>query len=301
MLTEWVMSIEGTEAGARVAMALALTSAMAHAAFGALQKWRGADPYLIRGAIDIWYFSIALPIALFVFPLPRWELALVLVGVFVIHTVYKLLLAGAYQRGAFTVVYPVVRGTSPLATVVFAGLVFGETFRLGQWGGVLLLSLAIMALAAVNLRRVTLGRESLRNGLLLAVATGLFTALYTTYDAWGIRLAENPFGFIFWFFVVDGIFFPLLAVYRLRHMAAPPPVAPLLRRGFVGALIAFVSFGSVMMATRLDKVGEAAALRETSVIFAALFGWLFLKEEVGMLRAGLMVLIGLGAVLVEFG
>ena len=301
MLPEWVMSIEGTEAGARVAMALALTSAMAHAAFGALQKWRGADPYLIRGAIDIWYFSIALPIALFVFPLPRWELALVLVGVFVIHTVYKLLLAGAYQRGAFTVVYPVVRGTSPLATVVFAGLVFGETFRLGQWGGVLLLSLAIMALAAVNLRRVTLGRESLRNGLLLAVATGLFTALYTTYDAWGIRLAENPFGFIFWFFVVDGIFFPLLAVYRIRRMATPPPVAPLLKRGFVGALIAFVSFGSVMMATRLDKVGEAAALRETSVIFAALFGWLFLKEEVGMLRAGLMVLIGLGAVLVEFG
>ena len=35
-------------------------------------------------------------------------------------------------------------------------------------------------------------------------------------------------------------------------------------RGFAGGLIAFLSFGSIMMATRLDKVGEAAVLRETS-------------------------------------
>ena len=301
MLAEWVISIEGTVTGERVALALALTSAMAHAAFGALQKWRDADPWLIRGAIDIWYFAITLPVALFVFPLPDRELVPVLAGVFVIHTIYKTLLAGAYQRGAFTVVYPVVRGTSPLATVIFAGLVFGETFRLGQWGGVLLLSLSIMALAAFNLRRISLQRETLVKALLLALATGICTAGYTTYDAWGIRLAENPFAFLVWFFVVDGFMFPIIAVIRRRRMASPPPVAPLLKRGFVGALIALVSFGCVMMATRLDKVGEAAALRETSVVFAALFGWIVLKEEVGWLRAGLMALIGLGAVLVEFG
>lgn len=301
MLAEWVISIEGTVTGERVALALALTSAMAHAAFGALQKWRDADPWLIRGAIDIWYFAITLPVALFVFPLPDRELVPVLAGVFVIHTIYKTLLAGAYQRGAFTVVYPVVRGTSPLATVIFAGLVFGETFRLGQWGGVLLLSLSIMALAAFNLRRISLQRETLVKALLLALATGICTAGYTTYDAWGIRLAENPFAFLVWFFVVDGFMFPIIAVIRRRRMASPPPIAPLLKRGFVGALIALVSFGCVMMATRLDKVGEAAALRETSVVFAALFGWIVLKEEVGWLRAGLMALIGLGAVLVEFG
>lgn len=301
MLTDWVMSIEGTEAGARAALIMALVSAVAHAAFGALQKGKTVDPWLIRGAIDIWYFLIALPIALFAFPLPPIELAPVFVGVFAIHTVYKLLLAGAYARGAFTVVYPVVRGTSPLATVIFAGIVFGESFRLGQWGGVLLLSIAIMALAAVNLKTIRLGRETLVNALLLAFGTGLLTALYTTYDAWGIRLAENPFSFLFWFFVVDGFFFPILSFTLWRRMADRPPLAPMLKRGFVGALIALISFGCVMMATRLDKVGEAAALRETSVVFAALIGWLFLKEEVGLVRAGLMILIGLGAFLVEFG
>jgi drug/metabolite transporter (DMT)-like permease len=56
-----------------------------------------------------------------------------------------------------------------------------------------------------------------------------------------------------------------------------------------------------MLATRLDKVGEAAVLRETSVVFAALIGWTFLGERVGPWRGALVVLIALGAVVVEFG
>ena len=78
------------------------------------------------------------------------------------------------------------------------------------------------------------------------------------------------------------------------------PIRPHAGRAVLGALTAFVSFGSVMLATRLDKVGEAVALRETSVIFAALLGWLFLREPLGPLRAGLMVCIGLGAVMVQY-
>lgn len=301
MLNDWVAAVQGTEAGALIATCLALASALAHAIFGALQKRKGTNPWLIRGAIDIWYGLAALPFALFVFPLPAADMLPVFAGVFLIHSGYKFMLAAAYARGAFTVVYPVVRGVSPLATVLFAGAVFGESFRLGQWGGVLLLSLAIMALALVNLRRVRVGRETLVNALALALLTGIFTAAYTTYDAWGIRLAENAFSFLAWFFVVDSIFFPTLSFCLWRRMENRPPLAPMLRQGVVAAMVAIVSFGAVMMATRLDKVGEAAALRETSVVFAALIGWLFLKEEVGALRGFLMALIGLGAVLVEFG
>ena len=72
-------------------------------------------------------------------------------------------------------------------------------------------------------------------------------------------------------------------------------------RGVIGALVAFVSFGGVMLATRLGRVGEVAALRETSTVFAAVIGWAVLGEKVGMLRAALMGLIALGAVLVQIG
>lgn len=73
------------------------------------------------------------------------------------------------------------------------------------------------------------------------------------------------------------------------------------RRGIAGALAGLGSFGAVTLATRLDKVGEAAALRETSVVFAALIGWLFLGEKVGRARALIMIVIALGAIRIEFG
>ena len=76
-------------------------------------------------------------------------------------------------------------------------------------------------------------------------------------------------------------------------------MGPLLKRGLLGAVVAFFSFGAIMLATRLDKVGEAAALRETSTVFAALIGWLVLGEKVGPVRTGLMALIAGGAVMIE--
>jgi drug/metabolite transporter (DMT)-like permease len=75
---------------------------------------------------------------------------------------------------------------------------------------------------------------------------------------------------------------------------------PLMQRGVIGAFVAYASFGSIMLATRLDRVGEAAVLRETSTVFAALIGWAVLGEKVGPVRAGLMALIAAGAVVMEW-
>lgn len=222
-------------------------------------------------------------------------------GVFVIHLAYKVLQAMAYTRGAYTVVYPVVRGTGPLFTVIGAYLLFNETFTPVQWVGVGVLLAGIYGLAVYNLRFYPIDRETLPAALGLAVLTGMFVALYTTYDAYGIRAAADPFTFLAWFFFIDGLVMPFVAYTRWRNMAAAPKLAPLILRGVIGGVVAFGSFGSVMLATRLDKVGEAAVLRETSTVFAALIGWLVLKETVGPRRIALMALIAAGAVIVEIG
>ena len=159
----------------------------------------------------------------------------------------------------------------------------------------------IFGLAVYNLRNLTAARDTLNMALGLAVLTGLFVALYTTYDAYGIRATENPFTFLAWFFMIDALVMPPIAYLRWRAMPDRPDVAPLMRRGVLGGLVAFLSFGSIMMATRLDKVGEAAVLRETSTVFAAFIGWLVLKETVGPRRIALMALIAVGAVIVEMG
>ncbi|QUJ77169.1 EamA family transporter [Sulfitobacter albidus] len=299
-MTDWITSIEGTEAGHRAALALALMAAFLHAVFGALQKGRH-DPWLTRGAIDACYCLIAAPFALFVVPWPEDGMWIIFFGAFVIHLAYKTLQAMAYTRGAYTVVYPVVRGTGPLFTVIGAYLIFNESFNAVQWLGVATLMAGIFGLALYNLAYLETERDTLRAALGLAVLTGLFVALYTTYDAYGIRATPDPFTFLAWFFMIDGLVFPFVALHRWRAMADPPAVGPLMARGLVGGIVALFSFGAIMLATRLDKVGEAAVLRETSTVFAALIGWLVLKETVGPRRIALMALIAAGAVIVEMG
>ena len=298
MLSEWILSIEGTPAGHQAAMILALVAAVAHASLGALQKGRH-DPWLSRGAVDIWVSILSIPLALFMVPVPSWDLAVLLPGAMLVHLAFKWVIAMAYTRGAFTAVYPVVRGTGPLVTVVIAGAVFGEVFTAGQWLGIAVLCGAIFALAGFNLSQEKIDPATLRTALALAVLTGIITALYTVYDAYAIRIAEDPLTFIVWFFLLEAVLFPPLIWRRWRTVG--PDLPALIWKGLYGAVFAYLSFGTIFLATRLDKVGEAAALRETSVIFAAVIGWLILGEKIGPVRGLLMILIAVGAILIEFG
>lgn len=299
-MSEWLVSLEGTPAGHDLALGLALLAAFLHAVFGALQKGRH-DPWLTRGAIDVWLFILATPCALFLVPFPEPHMWPLFATAVMIHVIYKCLQAHAYTKGAYTVVYPVVRGTGPLFAVIGAYVIFGESFNLVQWGGVVLLLTGIFGLAVYNLIFLQVDRDTLPTALGFAVATGLFVALYTTFDAYAIRATANPFTFLAWFFMFEGMTLPFVAYARWRRMHSRPAPGPLLQRGFIGAITAVLSFGAIMLATRLDNVGEAAVLRETSVVFAALIGWLVLRETVGPRRIALMVLIALGAVIVEMG
>lgn len=222
-------------------------------------------------------------------------------GVMVIHLGYKVSQAAAYTAGAYTVVYPVVRGMGPFFTVIGASLLFDEHFTAQQWVGVGVLMAGILGLGAYNLVFQEVQRETLRRALALAVLTGAFVALYTTYDAYGIRATADPFTFLAWFFLLDSFSMPLLRWLAPPASARPATLSAMVRVGLPGAVVAIFSFGSILLATRLDKVGEAAVLRETSVVFAALIAWIFFGERVGPRRLGLMALIAAGAVIVETG
>ncbi|MDE2738783.1 MAG: EamA family transporter [Rhodobacteraceae bacterium] len=299
-MTEWFLSIEGTSSGRTVAFGLAIMAAILHAVLGAMQKGK-FDPWTSRAFIDINYCLLSLPFALFVFPFPEPEVWRVLCFGVIAHAIYKILMAMAFSRAAFTVVYPVVRGTGPLVTVLFAGVVFNEIFTLQQWIGITVLSIGIFGLALYNLWKIQGPREQLPLALIIALVTGVTVAIYTTVDAYGVRLSASPFSYLAWLFVLDGFIMPIIWLGWKRKPEHIKALPNLLGRGFIGGLFAVGSFGSIMLATRLDQVGKAAVLRETSTVFAALIGWILLRETVGPRRFVLISMIAIGAIIVEFG
>lgn len=299
-LSNWVLSVEGTPAAGNIAILLAFVSALCHAIFGVLQKTK-EDPFLIRAAIDFWFFIIWLPIALLFVPLPNSHEWLLISGIFPIHTLYKLVLTGAYRNGEFTVIYPIARGSAPMFTGLAAGVFFGEYLTPLQWAGVLLISTMIMTMSWESMHRIKVNRDKLPRAIAFAVATGFMIMVYSIYDAHGVRESRSPFTFLAWFYIVDGFLFPLIAIVFANKFVPKTSYSALLTRGLIAAPLGIVSFAAVFVASRIGHVGEVTAIRETSVIFATLMGYFFLREQVTKLRFVLIVLIVIGALLVKIG
>ncbi len=205
----------------------------------------------------------------------------------IIHVGYNLFLVRAYRMGDLGEAYPIARGSSPLLVALGAAVVAGERLSLATSIGIVLVSIGIVALA---LRGGRIAAASLPS----ALATGLCIAAYTVVDGMGVRLAGDTRAYVLWFFLCEGLSMPaiLLAVRGPGAFACRPPDAV---KAIVGGVLAVLAYGVVLWAMSLGPMGPVSALRETSVVFAALLGRLFLNETLTVRRVAACCVIALGA------
>ncbi|MFB6818327.1 EamA family transporter [Streptomyces sp. NPDC056347] len=214
----------------------------------------------------------------------------------VLHVAYMLLLMRSFTLGDFGQMYPIARGTAPLAVTVLAAVFVGE--RPGGWAtaGVAVASAGLVGLALWGIRGT--GRRPDWPALLAAGATGLAIAGYTTVDGVGVRASGSPLGYIAWLMVLEGLAIPAYALYRRRAELAPA-LRPFAVRGLLGAALSVTAYGLVLWAQTRAALAPVAALRESSIIVGAAIGTVLFKERFGAPRiaaAGLMV-VGIGLML----
>jgi uncharacterized membrane protein len=210
-----------------------------------------------------------------------------------IHVGYESALLNSYRLGAFNQVYPIARGTSPLVVAGGAYLFAGERLGLVPLAGVIILATGLMSLA---LSAGHLARSDLP-AVAVAAVTGLTIASYTLVDGLGVRASHNPYGYAGLLFLLQGPVFPLIAV--IRRPLSQWRNGPLVSRGLVAGVLSLAAYGIVLWAQSRSPLAEVAAVRETSVIFAALIGMIFLKERFGPRRVAAAVVIAAGIVLIS--
>jgi len=66
-------------------------------------------------------------------------------------------------------------------------------------------------------------------------------------------------------------------------------------KGAAGGLFSLLAYGMVIWAASVGRMGSVSALRETSVVFAALLGRLFLAEDLPAGRLASCMAVALGA------
>jgi len=270
-----------------------LFGALLHAGWNALVK-SSRDKALDTAVIHLLGSLVALPLVLVVgWPdAAAWPFILTSV---VVHICYYIALTGAYQHGDLGLTYPLMRGTAPLLVALSAASLLGETLSPLAWAGVLGVSCGVLALG--------LSRHALESprAVGFALANAVVIAIYTVVDALGVRAGGNALQYVVALFVLDGWPFALV-VFMRRGGAVVWPYARM--RWPAAALAAAASLGSygiALWAMTQAPVATVAALRETSVLFAALLGVWFLKEAFSLRRAAGTAAIVAGVMALRMG
>jgi drug/metabolite transporter (DMT)-like permease len=275
-------------------MVVVLFSALLHAGWNAAVRASGdkglASLQVVGGAALL--SALLLP----VLPLPAVASWPWLLASAAIHVVYFALVARAYQGADLGLAYPLMRGTAPVLTALAAVLLLGEVpTRLG-WLGIALICGGVLVLAA----RAWRASMSHPAAVLAALANAVVITLYTLVDGLGVRLAGHALAYTAWLFVLTAVLMAVGTALRHGHLRLRAAVVTgAWRTALLGGAGTLGAYSLVLWAMAHAPIASVAALRETSIVFAALIGVFFLHESLGRLRLVSTVLVCTGAVLIK--
>ena len=210
----------------------------------------------------------------------------------VIHLGYNLGLMNSYRLGAFNQTYPIARGISPLVVAIGAYFFAHEHLGAAALAGVVILAVGLMSLA-FSAGRITRADSP---AVIAAIFTGLTIAAYTIVDGLGVRHSHDPWAYAALLFVLEGP--PIAVVAAFRRPASQWRDTAAMRYGVLAGALSVIAYGIVLWAQSRAPLAEVAAIRETSVVFAALIGFLVLREDFGRRRVAAAVVIATGIVLI---
>jgi drug/metabolite transporter (DMT)-like permease len=116
-------------------------------------------------------------------------------------------------------------------------------------------------------------------------------------DGMGARVSGSPAAYVAWVFVADGTFFTL-GMLALRGWGVIPRDRRAWALGSVASTASYGAYAVSIWAMTVAPIAVVAALRETSILFAVLIGWLVFGERMttgkavasGVILAGVMLI-----------
>jgi drug/metabolite transporter (DMT)-like permease len=271
-------------------VALVLSTAVFHAGWNAVLR-HSRDRLLATAMIALGGAAVAAMFLPFL-PWPGRPSLPFMLASFALHTVYRLLLIFAYRWGELGVVYPIARGSAPLLVTGAAAIFAGEHLGVPALGAIAVISLGILALSQSHLATAPWRAP------VIAVATGAVIAGYSVVDGIGARLAPSAFSYAFWLEATECLPWIFVLLSRRGALRGQGDMGETWR-AIAGGVVSILAYALVVWAMTRGALGIVSALRETSVVFAALIGWLFLGERLTWRR--LLTCCGIAVGIVMLG
>lgn len=270
-----------------------LFAAACHASWNALLKLKLA-PIVAISLISVGCGIVVLPVLPFVGwpPAVAWPY---IFGSLFVHLFYYSTLAEAYKTGDLGLVYPIARGSAPLMTAIGAYLLVGQELGPTGWLGVGVLAAGVIVL---SLRWGRVAAPPNLRSIVFALLTAMSITTYTLIDALGAKLAGSAHSYAGWLFVLDGL---MMAAYGL--LLFPVAFKAGMRSDWklvlVGGGLSAAAYWIAIWAMTVAPIALVAALRETSVLFAAVIGIVVLREPILPARIIAAVMVAAGVILIR--
>ncbi len=272
-----------------------LVSAVLTALVGVLLK-QSNDKLVQRSILSLSAAAMLLPLA-FILPLPPSEAWPFLIAGVIVHFIYQLTLIGAFQRGDMSIVFPIMRGVAPAFAAIFAFVFLSESLR-----PIEIIGLAIAVAALIGFSWPEKKGNGNFSAIGFALLCGSMIALYSVVDAAGMRVSQRvlnqAFTYIVWFFLMDILALPLFVAWRRRKNFITA-FKPELKYGVISGMLSIAGFGLALYAFSIAPIAKMSAIRETSVVFGAIFAVIFLNESFGRRRILLAAILASGLVLMQ--
>lgn len=253
-------------------MMAVLGSAFLHALWNSLLKV-GASRMGAMVLMSVCEIPIGVAVVMALPPLDHAAVAPWVIGAGCAHFFYKLFLTYAYERGDLSRVYPIARGSAPLVVGVVSPFFLADIVTPMEFAGIAVLGAGILMMA----QGVFASGEN-RRLIPYALGSACATATYTLIDGQGARVAGDAVAYIAWVFVADGLFFAA-GIMLWKGVDVLPRQRKAWGIGIAAAAASYGAYAVSVWAMTIAPIALVAALRETSILFAVLIGWLVFGER----------------------
>lgn len=277
------------------ALSLLLLAALLHMGWNFLVK-RAANRQIFTWLSVVAGAVCFAPFVLGSVNLPPQIWPFILASAFV-EFIYYLALTYAYGKSDFSLVYPIARGGAPALIALWAILFLGETLTPGGVAGLALLILGLMIVGSAAFFARNGEVKPKKAGILAAMGVACCISIYSAIDGAAVKSVE-PLPYITVVMLMTAVLLTPPMLGRYGWPATKQEIKTNWPRILAVGIGTMIAYSLVLFAYQLSSVSYAGAIREISVVFGAIAGWLWLKESFGLPRTIGSILIFLGIVII---
>jgi len=273
-----------------VVFLVVLSAALMHAIWNSVIQ-SSQNSFLESFNFAVWKIPLTL-LLIILLPIPHQDSWPYIATSICIHFVYTYSLVYTYSKNELTQAYPIFRGSAPLIILLLSYFILKENISSIGWLAVIITSIGIISMSIIG------NKINFKSSISISIVA-IAIVSYSIVDGVGARLSMQSFSYLAWVFFIHWSIYSIFIINQEGYSSCINHVKNNYIKGMFAGGISFLGYSLILWAMTKAPIPYVAALRETSIIFVGIIGYLFLSEKMTIYKILSLLTIVLGAILLR--